>query len=68
MEYLESKYPKLRNIAIRTHTFDLSELEYFFKKYYQTSWDRVTLELESQFKMRMSESSRRLNRFLGFNV
>jgi hypothetical protein len=68
MEHLESNYPKLKNIAIRTHTYCLDDLEYYFKKYYQTSWTRVTLELESKFKMRMSESSRRLNRFLGFNV
>lgn len=68
MEYLESKYPKLKNIVIKTKNYCLDDLEYYFKKHYQTNWDRVTMELESKFKMRMSESSTCLNRFLGFNV
>ena len=68
MQHLESNYPKLKNIARRSRNYCLDDLEYYFKKYYQTSWTRVTLELESKFKMRMSESSRTLNRFLGFNV
>ena len=68
MNYLKNKYSELENITFKKGTYCLKDVEYFIKKYYQTNWNLITEELESKFNMRMSQSSKTLNKFLGFNV
>ncbi len=68
MEYLKNNYPELENITQRKGIYDRSDVEYFIKKYYQTNWLLITDKLESKFNMRMSQSCKTLDRFLGYNV
>lgn len=68
MEYLKNNYPELENITKIKGIYDRRDVEYFIKKYYQTNWLLITDELESKFNMRMSQSCRILDRFLGYNI
>jgi len=68
MQYLIDTYPQLENIVRLKRIYDRIDVEYFIKKYYQTNWDRITIELESKFQMRSSQSSKTLDRFLGYNI
>jgi hypothetical protein len=68
MEYLKNNYPELENITKRKGIYDYSDVEYFIKKYYQTNWDRITIELETKFNMRSSQSCKTLDRYLGYNI
>lgn len=66
--WLSNKYQQLENITVRKGIADRRDVEYFIKKHYQTNWDLMTQELERVFDLRMSVSSKLLNRFLGYNV
>ena len=68
MEYLKNNYPELENITKIKGIYDRRDVEYFIKKYYQTNWLLITDELESKFNMRMSQSCKTLDRFLGYNI
>jgi len=68
MDYLKHTYPQLENIVRLKRIVDRIDIEYFIKKYYQTNWDRITIELETKFQMRSSQSSKTLDRFLGYNI
>ena len=66
--WLSNKYPQLENITVRKGIVDRRDVEYFIKKHYQTNWNLMTEELERVFDLRMSGSSKLLDRFLGYNV
>jgi len=66
--WLSNKYPQLENITVRKGIADRRDVEYFIKKHYQTNWNLMTEELERVFDLRMSGSSKLLDRFLGYNV
>jgi hypothetical protein len=68
MDYLKKNYSELENITSKKGIYSLNDVQYFIKKYYQTNWNLITEELETKFNMRMSQSSKTLNKFLGFNV
>ena len=68
MDYLKKNYSELENITSKKGIYCLNDVEYFIKKYYQTNWNLITEELETKFNIRMSQSSKTLNKFLGFNV
>lgn len=68
LQYLKETYPKVQNIAPKKSItrFNGEIVDIYVKEMYNKTWCDITNEIELMFDLRMYESPKVLNKFLGF--